>query len=125
MVGSRGGDPQAPFMEPFRFGLRRVLVLVFVAAGVAAWFGGGGGSALGRGTLTLYWIALAAYVVLRLPHLWPWIWRRSARWQQFRRRRQELEAEVARRLRARDGRVRQRETQDAGEPRSDADSGGD
>jgi uncharacterized membrane protein YfcA len=90
------GEPSKD-KESFQFGLRRLLILTAVCAGIAALAASIRAPTAFRAIVALYLIAFAIYTVLRVPFLSRGILRRTPRWKRLLQKRREIEAMVEQR----------------------------
>lgn len=81
--------------DPFQFGLRAILILTVVCAGIAALASSMAAPVLFRGIVALYLMLLAAYGVLRMPYILRGILRLTPAWKRLHRKRRELEVQAA------------------------------
>jgi hypothetical protein len=84
-----------PTDQRWQFGLRGMFVLTTVCAVLASLVAATRGSTAAKMVLVLYLMAMAAYIILRLPYKSRGFLRRTPAWDRLRRQRAELEAMTA------------------------------
>ena len=93
-------DAERPAVEPFQFGIGRLLILMTACAvlvSLLAWLMKPAPVGLTfRITVVGYFMLLTTYGVLRVPHIWRRFGPNGPRWRQIRQQRKELEAMASR-----------------------------